>query len=159
MQLVLIDIGNLNILINETYDVVARQEDDVGLATTGYEGYRVVKITGISVAQYDEIVNAKIPEKRIAYKPISVPSKWTFIEPEEGNIEQQKMVWLNTDNKWYFLEDRPKYSINVPFSVQGIGDLDNITIPANVKLQLINSVSREKIHLKSVNMTDVKDLN
>lgn len=159
MQIVLIDTGTLNILINETYDIVACHEDDVDLSGSGYDPYRVVKITGISLVQFNEIVDAKIPELRTAYKPISKPSKWTFIKPDEGNIEQEKEVWLNTDGKWYFLEDRPKYSINIPFSVANMEDLENITIPANTKLQAINSISREKIHLKAVNMTEAKDLN
>jgi len=157
-QIVLIDTGNLNILINETYDVVAVHEDDVDLSTSGYTGYRVVKITGITADQIKEILSAKVPEVRTAYKQIASPSKWTFLELEESDIEERKEVWLNTDAKWYFLEDRPKYSVKIPFSVANIEDLENIIIPANVKIQAVNQVATEKIHLKSVNLVEAKDL-
>ena len=159
MQLVLVDVGTLNILHNETYDVVSRHEDDVDLTGKGYETFRIVRINGLSLDQVNVILNPKIPEKRIAYKTISKPSKWTFIEPEENDIEERKIVWRHTDGDWYFLEDKPKYSINIPFSVAAIGDLGNITILENIKIQLINGVAREKIHLKPVNMTKVRDLN
>ena len=54
-QLVLIDIGTLNILINETYDVVAIHEDDVELSGRGYETFRIVRINGLTMAQINEI--------------------------------------------------------------------------------------------------------
>jgi len=158
VQIVCIDTGTLrpNCEVN---DIVAIHEDDVELSCSGYGDFKVINITRLSATQINDIFQPKIPEVRIAYKPLSPPSKWTFVQPEENNIDEVKEVWLHTDSNWYFLEDRPKYSIIIPLNVSNVDDLENITIPENIKIQLIGQVSNEKIHLKSVNMMIVKDLN
>ena len=96
-QMVLIDTGTLNILINDLGDVVAAHEDDVELTGMGYEPFRVVSITNVTVSQLLDIYSSLIPEIRMAYKPLAPPGKWTFTVIEPPYLDEMKMVYKVED--------------------------------------------------------------
>ena len=149
-QIVLIDTGTLNPEVNAIDDIIAKHEDNVDLTGSGYETFRIIKIEGKTVAEFDLIVNQKRPEQNRAIK---VPSadKWCFIEEKE--------VWKNSDDKWCDLIARPKYA----FSMRDVTEADRTSladkeVAISIKNTIIDKVV-EKIHLDAKNLVEVADLN
>lgn len=142
----------------EIGDVVSVHDDDVELGGKGYENFKIINIVGLNAEQIKQIFHTKTPEVRDVYKPIKKPAKWTFIKPDATDIDQEKIAWKHTDENWYFLEEKPKYSTMTPFSALSIDDLGNITISESIKLQIVQQVGIQKIHLNTANMVIVKEL-
>ena len=62
--------------------------------------FNVVKIAGTCAEVTDKLNAIRVPIER-AYR--AATTEWSRIRPEE------KEVWLDIDDKWYFLEAGPKY--------------------------------------------------
>lgn len=148
-QIVCIDTGTLNTVVNAIDDVVVIHDDDVDLTGQGYDDYKIVKVDGKTKAKIDEIFNPKHPEQNRAVKVVA--DKWCFMEEKE--------VWKNTSDKWCDLINRPKYAI----TLKDITTADRLKLADKVVVEaekdILLNKALEKIHLDTKNNVEVADLN
>lgn len=152
-QIVLIDIGSVQSNCS-VGDKIAVHDDKTQLIGTGYATFKVVKITGMTVEEVEEKLNSLIPEQNTCFRLNAASGTFTFEQPEE------KQVWKNTqDDKWRFIENHPKYAINLGLLADDIKKLkDSEVLKVDKELILLNK-GRERIHLDNANQTEAVDLN
>ena len=152
MQIVCIAEGTYKPGLNEIGDIVARHEDDVLLSGSGYASMEIIKVSSMTVSEYDTIAKAKIPEISRVYRLDARQNTWTLSNPEE------KQVWRNADEKWCDLVSMPKYALNINLTAQDKEDLANTGVSKEIKSMILAKM-QEKIHLDSKNLIEVADLN
>lgn len=149
-QIVLIDQGTFKKELNEVGDIVSRHDDKTKLGSA-YSTFKIVRIDGISIKEFENKINAFIPEQKRVFKTTS--TKWSF------DIPKEKEAWKDKAGKWKFIEKRPKYSLRLDFTQIDIDKLKDSGIIKEEKLQIINDCTKEKISLDSKNNVEIMDLN
>ena len=112
-QLLLIKTANTS--LKTVGDIVGVYEDTHKFSTNEQTTFTILQIMGTREEVVNKLNAVRVPLER-AYKSKSIT--WALERPEE------KEVWQGTDEKWYFLEERIKYT----FSTSGLtaGDITTL---------------------------------
>ena len=149
-KIVCIDTATAKTGISEVGDVISIHDDNVELTGPGYANAKIVQVDGITALEVRAILNAKIPETKIAHR-LPVAGKWCFME--------EKQVWKDATGNWCDLINRPKYALSLKnLAEDDITALADKSISVLTKQGLLNK-TLEKIHLDTKNTIEVSDLN
>jgi len=152
-RIVYIEKGTYKEGINEIGDIVFPIHDDnVDLSGAGYENFGILDIPGYTAEQVQKIIEAKIPERNMAFYS-SVGEKWTFERPQE------KQVWKNEKGLWCFIEKEPKYHLTIAALTTKDRDVLSSKLTTSTQKKEVLSKIQVKIPLDSANLVEATDLN
>jgi len=137
---------------NNIGDIVEIHEDDVDLSGPGYAGFKIIE-TALSKNEIEQKLNNLLPQKAMAFRSAAPTNEWSVLIPEE------KRVWKNTDGKWYFEEDPPKYNINLLLDQTDINILQNTTLSIPERLVIFDNKAKKNIAENPNNLIEAVDLN
>jgi len=151
-KIVYIEKGTYRKGINEIGDIVTIHDDDAKLSGAGYKNFGILEVPGYTAEQVKKIIEAKIPERNIAFYS-SVGEKWTFERPQE------KQVWKNEKGLWCFIEKEPKYHLTI--SALAAEDMDILSSKLTTSTQKEAALRKvqAKIPLDNSNSVEATDLN
>lgn len=126
-QIVCIEKETYNKEINNIGDVVAIHDDDVELTGGGYDGFKIIKVEGMTAKQ----VQDKLNKNRV-----------------ETKEEKEKRYWLK-DKDWYEIKKSPKYSFCIDVLTKT--DLTSLTNKESTDKDTVFSKLKDKISLETTN--------
>lgn len=95
--------ATLNTKVNALGDVVDVVEDGKFINGAA-DSFKIIRVEGMTAAQVKAVLNAKVPERGVAYSLPVGKDEWTFERPVE------KRLWKDGDD-WKELVNEPKFNI------------------------------------------------
>jgi hypothetical protein len=122
-QIVCIDTGTVRSGFSEIGDVVSVHDGDVELSGSGYEGFRIIRVEGLSGAELRAVMAAKVPE--VTY-------------PEDDRSDEW---WDSADGKWKELKNEPKYPLTVvDLTAEDVTDLAKDSTSTTDRSAILNKI-------------------
>jgi len=109
-QLLIIDTGTYHPPYDEMDDIVGVFDDTHKFSERELKNFKVVNVKG-KRADVQVKLRENLPERSRIFQDKNT-LLWSFKEPEE--VRAEKEVWKNpADNRWYYLEDEPKFQFTL----------------------------------------------
>ena len=132
-NIVSIDTGTLNPGYNELGDKVSVHDDHIELSGSGYAGFKITHVGGMTANEVNAVLNSVLPETKMVFK--SDVTEWSF------DLPQQKNVWKDSGGDWNTVAKIPKHLINIssltPDDLAALNK-DNLTITKIVKQAILS---------------------
>jgi len=127
-------------------DVVSIHDENVNLGPA-YALFVIAHVPEYTAQQVLNVFDGIKEEVNDAYKTSAEANTWSFVEPERVK------VW-DDDGTWRFVEEKPKYRMNLPTTLQELADLEDPEVSGATKLTILQKAI-DNIHRDSVNQTPV----
>ena len=151
-KIVCIDTGTTG-LKSEIDDIVSVIDYYVELTGGGYKNFKIYEVKNVTDEEVRKKYEEIIPEQKFAFRLNVNKNIWT------NNAPEKRLTWKNLSGKWCSLEQPPKHSLTL--SGLSVEDKNNLALEKVNKegTLLILGKCTEKIHLNSVNNTEIVELN
>ena len=128
-------------------DIIGVLEDNYQFDPTEQDIFEIIQV---SDCVKEQLVNAlPTPEREDIYK--SETTEWTF------EAAEKKETWKDTDDKWYFLEKRPKFLLSIANLTQT--EKQDLIEKSFIEKEFIIAKFKNRIKDYPENFVEVTDLN